>query len=163
MLPAGCDCTQRTTSTVNTQLQTQTATQPEQTTNSGSVFQAGVTPYGYGGGFMNNLLGSIFSIAEGAAGVLAQNAPMICQMYMMDKYMNNNNNCCHSYTSCAPQRPIVVRSYRNYPMVRHFSRPMHGSFCWRPRTFTFSNPNLYRPSSFGGNCFKPRPFGKNIC
>lgn len=159
----GCDCTSNKVPVKTTTQQTAPAV-PQQTQAPAptSVFQDdATTSCGFGGSIFQNLLGGVFSIAANAAAVVAQNAPMICEMYMMDKFMNNNN-CCHSNSCCAPARPpVVVRSYGVYPFARHFSRPMPCSFSWRPRSFTVSRPELYRPP--GGGCFKPKPFGRNIC
>ncbi len=143
-LPGCNDYTQRTSPSVQPTIQQPTVQQP-QPMSYPSIY----APQSGFGGFFNNLKGSIFGIAEGITSVLAQNAPMIAQMYMMDKMMNSSN-CCGSHSHCAPQRPIVIRSYRNTPFIRHFSRPMPMRFTCRPRKFTFSRPELYMPRRFNG-------------
>ena len=143
-LPGCNDCTQRASETVQPTIQP-TTEQQMQPAASPSIYM----PQTGFGGFMQNLKGSVFNIAAGLTNVLAQSAPMIAQMYMMDKMMNSNN-CCGSHSHCAPRSPIVIRSYRSTPFIRHFSRPMPMRFTCRPRVFTFSRPELYRPKRFNG-------------
>lgn len=109
------------------------------------------------GDFFGGIFAGLGQLCMGGAqllGAMNQGGFNLGQMYLMNKMMKNNNHCCgHS------SRPVIVNTYRSYPLVRNFCRPMPRSFCWRPNNICYDGPPtpINRPKP----CFKP--FGRNIC
>lgn len=130
-------------------------TVPQQQT-CGSGFLSGL------GKFFGGLFGGLsglcsFAVAGGAQllGAMNSGGMNIGQLYLMNKMMKNNNNCCHSH--CGSSRPVIINNYRSYPLVRSFCHPMPKSFCWRPNNIAWDGPGLFKP------CKPFKPFGRNIC
>ncbi len=163
----GCDCNQTaakpkketTKNTVDVFTQAQqvqpvaTQVMPPTQQTCGSGFLSGLG--NLFGGILGGLSGFCATAGTGGAQLLsAMNSGgiNIGQLYLMNKMMKNNNNCCHSH--CSSSRPVFINNYRSYTLARNFCHPMPKSFCWRPNNIAWDGPGLFKPC---------KPFGRNIC
>ncbi len=160
-----CDCnnqntqrkvTKKTASDIHTQARQLQTPQPVvvQQQPCGSTLGSGIG--GFIGGIFGAIGGAISGLGNSAAqlvGAMNSGGMNIGQLYLMNKMMKNNNHCCGSHYSS----PLIVNTYRSYPLVRSFGKPMPSSFCWRPNNIAFDGPGLFKSS----HQFKP--FGRNIC
>lgn len=161
-----CNCTTQTTTTptkavekkkpINIYTQAQQMQPPQQVAVTQQPCGASL-----GSGF-KSLMGGIFNafsgLAHGAAALSASanvGGMGLGELWLMSK-MYKNNNCCHSY--CGGSRPIVINTFRGYPLARRFLRPMPSRFSFRP---AFCGPRPRPHFNRFNICHKP--FGRNIC